>query len=111
MFRKVLRGWKEQRGGLSPASREAAPVLQGSWAPLSLNFISHKGDQGEHKALEWGRLLPAATPQDLLWQQMRVMTRDSRRTPQIPAKGAQMKILQSKSNPLFFTDKVRVGGI
>lgn len=96
---------------LSPASRKAAPVLQGSWAPLSLNFISHKGGQGEHKALEWGRLLPAATPQDLLWQQMRVMTRDSRRTPQIPAKGAQMKILQSKSNPLFFTDKVRVGGI
>lgn len=44
-----------------------------------------------------------------LWQQMRVMTRDSRRTPQIPAKGAQMKILQSKSNPLFSTEAPGLG--
>lgn len=63
------------------------------------------------QAYEWARLLPAGTPQDLLWQQMRVMTRDTRMTPQSPAKGAQMKILQSKSKPLFSTVKSPANGI
>lgn len=65
------------------------------------------------QAHEWARLLPlpVGTPQDLLWQQMRVMTRDSRRTPQSPAKGAQMKILQSKSKPLLSTVKNPANGI